>query len=82
MEEFVALVPNIVMENEFLQTLMMKTFNIDIDLLDRFNGVFSFEKMEEKKKLGLKILEWARKLAFRRYKLEDRLIRTLLLLGL
>lgn len=82
MDEFVALVPNIVLENEFISVYLLKTFKIDLDALAKFNGIHSADRIEEKKKFGLDLLTWARKLKFRRQKLEDKLIRILLLLGL
>ncbi|EAR85110.2 hypothetical protein TTHERM_00530680 (macronuclear) [Tetrahymena thermophila SB210] len=80
--EIVALIPNIVLDNDFFQAYLVKYFRLDIKMAEKFNGLFAFEKIEEKKKILLQILEFLRKLQFRRLKMEDQILKGLLVLGL
>ncbi|KAL4440764.1 hypothetical protein ABPG74_013745 [Tetrahymena malaccensis] len=80
--ELVTLIPNIVLDNDFFQFYLVKSFSLDFKFAERFNGLFAFEKVEEKKKILLQILEFLRKLQFRRLKIEDQILKGLLVLGL
>ncbi|KAL4490234.1 hypothetical protein ABPG72_004273 [Tetrahymena utriculariae] len=80
--ELVTLIPNIVLDSNFFQFYLVKNFSLDFKLAEKFNGLFAFEKMEEKKKILLQILQFLRKLQFRRLKIEEQILKGLLVLGL